>query len=220
MLRDKASALRLLADGGFLPDLILDVGAAGGTVGLYEVWPDAHYVLIEPLAKYEAALAEIGRGLASADIRIAAVGSELGELRLAAHPTDPHRLAAPDIAPGDWPRFSVPLETIDNLIGNVRADRPVSASLVKIDVDGPEIAVLQGAEASLKAGRDVYLIEAALLDTRMGRFGEIVNHMTAHDYEVFDIIEPLMRPTDNVLWQVDLIFVPRDSAFRGDRQYH
>jgi FkbM family methyltransferase len=218
--RDKRQALDLLAAKGFKPDLIVDVGAAGGTDGLYETWPDAHCVLVEPLAKYKQPLLHYCSRLASSEVIIAAVGAEPGELALAAHPTDPHRLASPSAAPADWPRFSVPMVTVDDLIAKVRAERPVETTLVKIDVDGPEVAVLQGSEQSLKDGRDVYLLEAALLDTDRGRIGEIVNHMTEHGYDVFDIIEPLWRPADKALWQVDLIFVPRASSARSDRLYY
>jgi FkbM family methyltransferase len=166
------------------------------------------------------ALTSICRELASAEVLIGAVGATPGKLELAAHPTHPHWLASPYSAPYDWVRFSVYRVTVDCVIELVRRTRKISATLVKIDVAGPEISVLEGSVNSLAEGRDAYLIEAALLDTDKGRFGEIVNFMSARDYEVFDIIEPLMRPADQVLWQVDLIFVPRGSAFRGDRRYH
>ncbi|MGO9023511.1 MAG: FkbM family methyltransferase [Beijerinckiaceae bacterium] len=111
----------------------------------------------------------------------------------------------------------MPLVTVDDVIAEVRTTRRVSTALVKIDVDGPEMAVLQGSEVSLKSGRDIYAIEAALLDNDVGRFGQIVNHMTAHGYDVFDIAEPLFRAKDRTLWQVDLVFVPRGSPIRGER---
>lgn len=218
-LRDKREALQLLARKGFVPDLVVDVGAAGATVGLYETWPDAHYILIEPLEKYRQPLLDLCKSFASAEVLTAAVGAATGELRLAAHPTDPHRLAPQQSAPPGWIHFSVPMVTVDSLIAKARTRGQVTSSVIKIDVDGPEIAVLNGAEASLAEGRDVYILEAALLDTDRGRFGEIVNHMTARGYEVLDIIEPLFRPADQVLWQVDLVFVPRGAAARSERTY-
>ncbi len=83
ILRDKYEALQLLADKGFNPDLIMDVGAGEGTLGLYEVWPNAHYVMIEPLAHYEAALAKIRDGLLSAEVKITALARIM-------QPIDPH----------------------------------------------------------------------------------------------------------------------------------
>jgi hypothetical protein len=43
--------------------------------------------------------------------------------------------------------------------------------------------------------------------------------MTALRYEVWDILEPVLRPSDSLLWQVDLVFVPRASALRASRGY-
>lgn len=86
-LRDKRQSLQLLAQKGFAPDLIVDVGAAGATVGLYDTWPSAHYLLIEPLEKYRTPLLEVCAGLVSAEVVTAAVGATSGELKLAAHPT-------------------------------------------------------------------------------------------------------------------------------------
>lgn len=218
-MREKHQALHLLAEKGFRPDLVLDIGAAGGTIGLYEEWLQAHYVLVEPLEKYRAALSRICQDLSSAEVEIAAVGAEPGQLSLAAHPTEPHLIGMPETAPSDWVRFSVPMITVDQIIAKQRQEKSIGSTLVKIDVDGPELAVLRGARQSLREGRDVYLIEAALLDTDRGRFGEIIEFMSVANYEVFDILEPLFRPSDEVLWQVDLIFVPRFSASRRDRRY-
>lgn len=128
-------------------------------------------------------------------------------------------LSSQDKAPPEWLHFSVPMVTVDQLIAEVRTRRSVRSSLIKIDVDGPEIAVLQGSDRSLAEGNDIYLLEAALLDTDRGRIGEIVNHMTDRGFEIFDIIEPLFRPCDQVLWQMDLIFVPIDSSYRSKRRH-
>ena len=95
---------------------------------------------------------------------------------------------------------------------------PETQTILKIDVDGAEIDVLEGARATLTCDC-VVVIEAALLDERAARFGQIVNFMTAHGYEVWDILEPVLRPSDSLLWQVDLVFVPRDSALRASRVY-
>lgn len=196
-MRDKRQSLELLSAQGFQPEIVLDIGAAAGTEGLYEVWSDAHYELVEPSFTHEAALQEICRGFRSANYRIAAAAAQPGSLRL----------------PGQPP---VPVLTVDQILDECGA----GTAVVKIDVDGPEVAVLEGAAKSLARKRDVYIIEGALLDTDVGRFGQIIDHMRARDYEVFDIIEPLFRPADQVLWQVDLVLLPRGHAARGNRRYY
>lgn len=215
-MRDKRQSLQLLAGQGFAPATIVDVGVLHGTNGLYEVWPDAHVILIEALQRYAPAIEELCAKLKSAEYHIAAAGAAPGALTLAMPPdASVHGITTTERAPADWTRFEVPVVTVDSLLAT-RGDAP---SVVKIDVDGPELDVLKGCTASLARQQDVYVIEAALLDRENARFGQIVEYMRAHEYEVFDIIEPLFRPSDDALWQVDLVFVPRNSQARAQRSY-
>jgi hypothetical protein len=46
---------------GLSPATLIDVGVAMGTPALYRAFPDAHLVLIEPLAEYEQDLARLVR---------------------------------------------------------------------------------------------------------------------------------------------------------------
>jgi hypothetical protein len=79
----------------------------------------------------------------------------------------------------------------------------INQAILKIDVDGGEIAVLRGS-SSLLALDTVLIIEGALLDTADARFGQIIEFMRSSGYECFDIIELVYR-FDDVLWQADLV---------------
>jgi hypothetical protein len=94
----------------------------------------------------------------------------------------------------------------------------INQAILKIDVDGGEIAVLRGS-SSLLALDTVLIIEGALLDTADARFGQIIEFMRSSGYECFDIIEPVYR-FDDVLWQADLVFVRRESKFRSNRNFY
>jgi Methyltransferase FkbM domain len=189
-LRNKRDSLALLDQKGFRPDIVIDIGAAGGTVGLYETWPQCRYVLVEPLSKFVPELTAICSRLPQADYRIAAAGSRTGR------------------------RDDIEMVTVDQLVAEERKRRSVHSVLLKVDVDGPEIDVLIGSTETL-ALSTVVVIEAPLHDQEVGRFGQIMSFMTSRDYDCFDIIEPLFRPGDNILWQVDLVFVRRDSSLRS-----
>jgi FkbM family methyltransferase len=217
-LRNKQESLALLDQKGFRPDVVFDIGAAAGTEGLYETWPQSRYVLVEPLAKFAPALQAICSGLADADYRIAAAGAQTGRLHIAHHPTEPHLVALAQNAPADWPRDNVELLTVDQLAAEERQRQRVDSVLLKVDVDGPEIDVLTGSVETL-ALSTVVVIEAPLHDRAVGRFGEIIGFMASRAYDCFDIIEPLLRPRDNILWQVDLVFVRRDSGLRTTFTY-
>ncbi|GJE52618.1 hypothetical protein GOFOIKOB_5691 [Methylobacterium tardum] len=217
-MRTKKEALSLSAHHGFNASLVIDVGVATGTEGLYEVWPDAHYVLVEALPKFKDDLVRIASSLGSCESINAFAGRAAGTADIATAPDQLHVHWPADIAPPEWPRASVPVVTVDSLVARRLAISPSTQAVLKIDVDGAELDVLEGAKATLTCNC-VVVIEAALLDEHAARFGRIVNFMTAHGYEVWDILEPVLRPSDSLLWQVDLVFVPRDSALRASRVY-
>src|SRR5256885_13873223 len=62
----------------FEPKTIIDVGAADGTSGLYDYFPDADLLLIDPLEEHMPALREIGRKHARAKIALGAAGAAPG----------------------------------------------------------------------------------------------------------------------------------------------
>jgi hypothetical protein len=103
-------------------------------------------------------------------------------------------------------------------LATTKTKRRLEQAILKIDVDGAEIAVLRGS-SSLLALDAVLIIEGTLLDTEVARFGQIIQFMCSKGYELFDIIEPLYR-FDDVLWQVDLVFVRRESKFRSNRNFY
>jgi FkbM family methyltransferase len=213
-LRDKRKSLSLIAKSGFTPDIVIDIGVATGTDGLCDVWPSVETILVEPLAKFEPDLIRICRSLPNASYRIAAAGGGAGALRLASHPDEPYTIRPAADAPEAWPRFEVAQVTVNSLI----AGKAIRRAVLKIDVDGPELSVLRGANAVLAVDA-VVVIEAALLDTAIGRLGQIIQFMAEAGYECFDIIEPMFRAADDLLWQVDLVFVRRESELRALRSF-
>src|SRR6266481_2429271 len=168
-LRSKRESLGLLRELGFNPEVILDIGAADGTEGLYETWPDAHYVLVEPLVKFEPALKAICLKCRSAEYHIAAVGDAAHELTIAVHPTEPHNFLPSDKAPINWTRTTIPVLTVDGILAAIKTKQRIKQAILKIDVDGGEIAVLKGS-SSLLALDAVLIIEGTLLDTANARF--------------------------------------------------
>jgi FkbM family methyltransferase len=210
-VRDKRGSLRLLRELGFNPDVVLDIGVATGTWGLYDTWPQAHYILVEPLAKFEQALKEICQNCRSAEYHIAAVGDVAAELTIAVHPNEPYGFMPADKAPLNWTRATIPVITVDDMLAALRTRR-IEQAILKIDVDGEELAVLRGSSSFLALDA-VVIIEACLINEL---FGQIIGIMRTSGYECFDVIEPLYR-FDDVLWQVDLIFVRRESKLRATR---
>jgi FkbM family methyltransferase len=145
------SALRRLRALGFRPETVLDVGVATGTAALYETFPEARHVLVEPLHEFEDDLKRIVAGLARADYVLAAASDRPGEVRLNvasnAFLTSRRRRLDAEVAALGAQR-TVPAITLDE-IWRSRALR--GPSLLKIDVEGDELAVLAGAPEVLRS---------------------------------------------------------------------
>ena len=57
--RDLRDSLSHMRDLGFAPCTVIDVGVAEGTPALYETFPNAFHLLVEPLQEFEPALRSI-----------------------------------------------------------------------------------------------------------------------------------------------------------------
>ena len=209
------SSLAQLQAKGLEAKTVFDVGVATGTPELYRVFPKACFHLIDPDPTNAARLQRLA-----------------GELRGTAHPV---ALGATDgttafdvwdvasgstmlKAVGPAPRAStitVPLRRLDTLIAN-----PLGPILCKIDVQGAELMVLQGA-VGLFDKIDVFLVEVSTLATLQDapELASIVDFMSTHGYVVYDIAGLLRRPLDGALAQLDLVFVRADSPLRSDRRW-
>ncbi len=79
-------ALANMCLNGLAPETVVDVGVATGTHDFYEIFPEIHHILIEPLTEYETSLKTIKRDLANVDYIIAAAGPSPGKVKINVHP--------------------------------------------------------------------------------------------------------------------------------------
>src|SRR5690606_35294237 len=75
---------QFLADRGFRPKTIIDVGVADGTFDLYGPFPDAELLLVEPMSEFRPAIQSILRRYAGRSFEVGA-GAETGELAITYH---------------------------------------------------------------------------------------------------------------------------------------
>lgn len=201
--QNKLNALLNLKKVGFNPSLVIDVGAQTGTPELYQAFPESHHIFIEPVAECIPALQEISNNLRSCTIFNCAVSNVNEEMNLSL--SDNRQYSSIDMSIGTESRI-IEVRTVDSIYEEVGNHKSV---LLKIDVDGIELKVLQGSR-SLFNQECVIIIEATLGD-KNPRFNILVEYLSAYGYKVFDIVDPLYRPRDWHLWQVDLIFIHEKS---------
>lgn len=205
----KKGALLHLRALGFNPGVVIDVGVQRGTPELYEVFPDSLHVLVEPVAEQEPFLKEICSKLRNATYVIAAAAEECGSGTLRVTRNHQYSGVVPDTTHEVSETHStrqINKVSLDYLAQEGKMPAPI---LIKIDVDGSEISVLKGSVWLLREKKAQCVI---IESTIFGQIHEVINFMTAHDFVLYDILDHLYRPLDNALWQVDLSFVPKDSA--------
>ncbi len=202
---------------GFSPGTVIDVGAANGTFELYETFPDARHLLIDPLEENSSCLETIVKSLLNAEYIIAAATHKNGSVNINVHP-DLHGsslyLECEDSDVNGVPR-SVPAITLDDLYEERCLKGPF---LIKIDVQGAELDVLRGA-VNLLEFTDYIILETSLFGFFVGgpQFSDIVEFMKIYGFVVYDFLCCQYRPLDGAMSQVDLVFVKENGLFR---KYH
>ena len=195
----------------------IDVGASDGSwsLGARRHFPDARFLLFEPLAERQAALDEL-RLRHGFEIAPCAAGAAAGELAFSVDEgLDGSGVAtSPDVAT----LRTVRVDRVDAVVARTGLPGPYA---LKLDTHGHEIPVLLGAKALLP---DTHLLIIEAYNFQLGpdtlRFHELCAWMEKHGFRCCDLADPMRRPGDGVLWQMDLAFAPINSpAFTRD-SYH
>lgn len=207
---------------GLTPGTVIDVGAAFGifTRECHKIFPDVHYLLVEPIEEYLPALSKVVNALSHATNVTAVVAAEDGRTFLNVH----HDLVGSslyrEVEEGtdiDGVRREVRAITLDRLVGERNVPPPF---LIKIDVQGAELDVLAGGQKTL-AGTEYVLLEVSLFHFfhQGPAFCDVVAYMKSKGFVPYDIYGLQYRPLDGALSQIDIAFVKEDGQFRTSHHY-
>lgn len=204
---------------GFYPKTIIDVGAAYGTRSLWEAFPSARHILIEPLEEFKPALDELTKKFLNMEYIIAAASKKAGSITINVHRDlegTSLYLEDEDSHVNGVPRV-VPAVTLDELSKGRKLEGPY---LIKLDVQGAELDVLRG---GLETLRDT---EYAILETVLFQFFingpqifDTITFMREKGFVVYEIFDPYYRPLDGAMSQVDIAFVKEVGQFRKHHAY-
>lgn len=216
---DLRSFLHHLRALGFRPSTVFDVGVADGTLELYALFPEARHILVEAMEEFRPALEFLCRHY-NATYVIGAAGRENGEVQVA-YTSDLHASSTltPDGQSGSFPSAvrAIPSFTLDHLAEQNRAAGPF---LIKVDTQGAELRVLEGAGRVLE-DTAVVVLETSLFRTHAQRpiLDEVITFMKERGFLPYDFFGAHGRPLDGALTQIDVAFVKTDGPFRASQQY-
>jgi len=206
---------------GLKPSTVFDIGAARGEWAVLSsgFFPDANYLLVEPLTEFTGALTRAQAKMSRATVIQAAAAASSGPRPLNVH-SDlvGSSLLHESEGPGtDGVVRIVRGVPIDDLAFENAAGPPY---LFKIDVQGAELEVLAGATRVL-ADTQALVLEVSLLPFFVDgpSLSDVVCAMASLGFSVYDVIGHTYRPVDNALAQVDLVFLPVDSPLRADPRF-
>jgi FkbM family methyltransferase len=181
-------ALFRLADRG---ETAVDVGANVGYTAsalAAAVGPEGEVLAVEPHPAVHALLARNARRWTGAPIELypVALSSVHGAGRLAVGAKFGSNRGTATLTP-DQPRIAelpVPVGTLDEVVG----DR--SVGVLKLDVEGHELDVLEGGRDVLGAGR----VRDVLVEDSAGTGGPVTGLLREHGYTVFEMRQSLLGP--------------------------
>ncbi len=209
----------LIRELGFQPKTVIDVGVASGTPELYSPFPDSYFLLIEPLKDFESDLVSILKRYKGSYV-LAAAGSSSGRATFNVHQNHLEGSSLNRESMGteaDGHEVTVPIVRIDDIIKDKQLTGPY---LIKVDVQGAELVVLEGAQQALLEA-EVVVLEVSLFEFMKGapQFYEVVSYMKNRGFVAYDIVPEWNRPLDNALGQIEIVFVKDKGMFRRDHSY-
>lgn len=208
-------ALQHLSSLDYSPSIIIDVGAADGTPALLNVFSDARYLWIEPLKEFERRLEELSERY-NGQFIIAAAGKFQGVSTIRISPDLYGSSLAYDNSKTSVLR-EVNMIKLDDLIETYDLRSNI---LLKIDVQGYELDVLEGARKLLLTC-EVVILETSLFSVSRHSpdFYDVIDYMKKQSFVVYDIFDGHNRPFDGALAQKDVLFVKENGRFRQNHQW-
>ena len=205
-MMSQAALDRILAR-GVTVGTVVDIGASNGmwSESVMPYFPDARYLLIEAQQVHEAGLKRFAATHRNTQYVLKAAGEKAGTIYF----DDAEAFSGQAVTERSRDGLiEVPVCSIDEEIAARQLPGPY---LLKFDVHGFEMPILRGAEQTLK-NTSLLIMECYNFEIAPDSllFHDMCRHLHDLGFRVADISEPLWRPHDRMLWQMDIFFVRAD----------
>ena len=213
---DMGSVLRRLAKRATGIGTVIDIGASDGRWSAMSMkfFPQARFIGIDPLAEREPSLQRLKQRRQQFDYIVCAAGeSDSDEVNLAVT----EDLDGSTIGGGAGVVRKVPSHSIDSIVKMKKCEGPF---ILKFDTHGFEVPILKGASETIAKTQYIIMevynyrhVDGTLL------FHEMCELLDGLGFRCFNMADPLQRPLDRSLWQMDLFFARKDNDFFRDSSY-
>lgn len=212
---DMRTILRDLAKHAGRIGTIIDIGASDGRWSemAMALFNQTRVIGVEPLSEREAELRDLKRRRGAFDYVLCVAGDLDGAVVDLAVSTD---LDGSTVGGSAGRIRKVPSDSVDAIVKRQKCSGPF---ILKFDTHGYEVPILRGASNTLKETSYIVMevynyrhTEGTLL------FYEMCALLDGMGFRCFNMADPLQRPLDKSLWQMDLFFARKDDAmFRSSR---
>jgi len=199
----------LLAEIGFVPNHIIDVGANHGswTRTALNYFPDAHYSLLEPQKWLEAYVKDLMDSNSKIRFFPCGAGSTSGTFKFTVTSRDDSSnflISTVDAKNAGYEQIDTEVVTLNELVSKNNLPPP---DIIKIDAEGFDLEVLEGAD-NFFGKTEIFMVEAAVVAKVIeNSFLKVIEFLDQRGYRLFDITD-LNRPFEpRVLWLTELVFI-------------
>jgi|ETNmetMinimDraft_25_1059894.scaffolds.fasta_scaffold03927_7 FkbM family methyltransferase len=171
-----------LLQGGVPIQTIIDIGSADGSFGLscLVLKRDLHVLNVDANGIFESSLKEIEDGL-GIPYRIIALSAHQGRITMGDGLADsPYHF----MAGGEHSEKYIDCITLDSLLSEFCLPEPY---FIKMDVEGMEFDVLQGAENTLSKTAAILMEQHISGGSEVGDFSDKCNYLARRSFSLFDI---------------------------------
>jgi FkbM family methyltransferase len=207
-----SDALARMASKQLQVNTIIDVGAAKGawTEKTRKHWPAAAAHLVEAKESWRSELSQFVQMHPNTTFEIAGVSRAPGKIYF---PNDVDEYGGAVFSEADERANleEIDATSIDHEVERLSLSPPFA---IKLDTHGTEVDILDGANATLKNTSFLCIETYSMIGQK--RFPEMLMDLQERGFRCADVAEPVFRPYDGLLWQIDFYFLRADHpAFKA-----
>ncbi len=203
---------------GLEVNTIVDVGAAEGSWSLSaaEFWPDASYILFEPLEERKELLEKLSIKNKKYHFIPAAAGKEKGQVNF--HVSGD--LDGSGVAEGVKGVSNIRSVDVTSIDIEVKALQLKGPYIIKLDTHGFEVPIIEGCSGIINEVA-MFIIECYGFQIARDSllFWEMCRLLQEKGFRLINIVDVINRPKDNAFWQCDAFFVPTHLDLFKDNSY-